>query len=240
MEPYPYHYSRRSRPEEPADPSVRPVDPNVCLMLDELQHMESRLSDRIDGRCGGLERRVADVEQKAEERFIALEMLRIELDSGRAEIERQFDGLKLEVHRMNRLLEHENLERAQGKPQIFSTNGSTFGVSSSATAEGAGAPAIDLLLPRPDQDTSHHASVTREEVRSGDSQLARSNASTYYESVRATQGRLLKIQFPIFSGDDPLLWKSRCENYFDMYGVESSLWVRVASMHLDGTTTRWF
>jgi hypothetical protein len=28
---------------------------------------------------------------------------------------------------------------------------------------------------------------------------------------------ILKLQFPVFSRDDPQLWRSRCENYFDMY-----------------------
>jgi hypothetical protein len=45
--------------------------------------------------------------------------------------------------------------------------------------------------------------------------------------MRAQQGRLPKIQFPVFSGEDPQFWRTRCENYFDMYGVESPLWVRV-------------
>jgi hypothetical protein len=49
----------------------------------------------------------------------------------------------------------------------------------------------------------------------------------------------MKITFPTFTGEDPQLWHSRCENYFDMYGVESSLWARVASMHFDGVVARW-
>jgi hypothetical protein len=44
----------------------------------------------------------------------------------------------------------------------------------------------------------------------------------------------------VFFGDDPQLWRSRCETYFDMYGVEPSLWIRVASMHLNGAVARWF
>jgi hypothetical protein len=44
----------------------------------------------------------------------------------------------------------------------------------------------------------------------------------------------------VFSGDDPQLWRSRCETYFDMYGVEPSLWIWVESMHLEGAATRWF
>jgi hypothetical protein len=51
---------------------------------------------------------------------------------------------------------------------------------------------------------------------------ARRNSS-YFDSVRASQGWLPKLQFPVFNGEDPQLWRSRCETYFDIYGVETSL-----------------
>jgi hypothetical protein len=54
-----------------------------------------------------------------------------------------------------------------------------------------------------------------------------------------SQGKLPKINFPVFNGDNPQLWHSRCQNYFDMYGVEPSLWVRVMSMHVEGIAARW-
>jgi hypothetical protein len=65
------------------------------------------------------------------------------------------------------------------------------------------------------------------------------HASSYYVSVHTGQGKLPKMQFPVFNGEDPQLWRSRCESYFDMYGVELSLWVQVASMHLEGLAARW-
>jgi hypothetical protein len=52
--------------------------------------------------------------------------------------------------------------------------------------------------------------------------------------ANAGQGRLPKLHFPTFSGDDPQLWRSRYEIYFDMYGVESSQWIKVATMHFEG------
>jgi hypothetical protein len=64
-----------------------------------------------------------------------------------------------------------------------------------------------------------------------------SRPHTEPESMRASQGRLPKIQFPVFTGEDPQLWRSCRENYFDMYGVEQQ--VRVTSMHLEGPATRW-
>jgi hypothetical protein len=43
----------------------------------------------------------------------------------------------------------------------------------------------------------------------------------------------------VFTGEDPQLWRSHCENYFGMYGVEQQLWVRVMSMHFEGPVARW-
>jgi hypothetical protein len=60
------------------------------------------------------------------------------------------------------------------------------------------------------------------------------------DSMRDSQGRLPKLNFPVFSGENLQLWRFRCENYFEMYAVESSLWIRVASMHLKGVAARWF
>jgi hypothetical protein len=37
------------------------VDPNFRMMLDELQRMEARLKDTIEGNCGGLNHRVDDI-----------------------------------------------------------------------------------------------------------------------------------------------------------------------------------
>jgi hypothetical protein len=42
------------------------------MMLDELQRMEARLTDMIERQCGGLDRRVLDVEQKTEECLASL------------------------------------------------------------------------------------------------------------------------------------------------------------------------
>jgi hypothetical protein len=63
-------------------------------------------------------------------------------------------------------------------------------------------------------------------------------SQSYFESVHASLGKLPKMNFSVFGGEDPQLWRSRCENYFNMYGVKQSLWVRVASMHVEGVAAR--
>lgn len=47
------------------------------------------------------------------------------------------------------------------------------------------------------------------------------------------------MNFPEFDGENPKLWQSRCENYFDMFGIDPSMWIKVASMHLKGVAARW-
>jgi hypothetical protein len=56
----------------------------------------------------------------------------------------------------------------------------------------------------------------------------------------AMHGRLPKFNFPMFDGENPKLWIRCSHDYFDMYEVESHLWIRIASMHFVGAAARWF
>jgi hypothetical protein len=40
---------------------------------------------------------------------------------------------------------------------------------------------------------------------------------------RVLFGKLPKVNFPKFEGENLKLWQSCCENYFEMYGVDSSV-----------------
>jgi hypothetical protein len=88
-------------------------------MIEELQNMVARLGERIDDRCGGLEHHVEQSQQRAEERLVSLEMSRTEMEAGRAELEKQVDGLKLEVNRVNRFFECETMANHQRGACIF-------------------------------------------------------------------------------------------------------------------------
>jgi hypothetical protein len=52
-------------------------------------------------------------------------------------------------------------------------------------------------------------------------------------------GKLPKVIFSKFEGDSPKLWQSHCENYFEMYGVDPLVWVRVSTMHFEGPAAQW-
>jgi hypothetical protein len=239
MEPYPHHYSRRSRAEEP------PVDPTLGFVLDELLKMETYLRDHMKQRCSELERRVVESEQRADERFISLEMARAELESGRADMEKSFEGLKLEVHRLNRSVECESPANNHGKPRIFVAELVSPSSPTGAAADGPDGHHVEHSSRDHEFGSAHaHPHVpanattqSRPPPRALDLSLDSGRPRQFASSAESS--RLPKLQFPIFNDEDPQLWCSRCENYFDMYGVESHLWVRVVSMYFESTTARW-
>jgi hypothetical protein len=123
MESLPHHYSRRLRPDEATDPNIHLLEEfqRIDAHFTELQHMEVRLGEKIDGRCGALKQRVNDVEQRAEERLVLLEIFHSEAKKERCEMEKQFGGLKLEVTRLNRFMERKSMVNSGG-PGIFTTS----------------------------------------------------------------------------------------------------------------------
>jgi hypothetical protein len=201
--------------------------------------MEACLTDQIEGRCSGLECRVIDFEQHNEEHLISLEMAHSEAEIGHVEIEKRVDNLKLEVHRINRLLEHETLDSNHNKAGIFGpkelAHGGPHARSTVDGPEGHRCAHLnwDYEIGPQSHILANGTTHSRAPFRDVDSH-------SYGDAVRASHGRLLKLNSPVFNSDDPQLWWSRCESYFEMYGVESTLWIKVASMHLEGSTVRWF
>jgi hypothetical protein len=53
-------------------------------------------------------------------------------------------------------------------------------------------------------------------------------------------GRLPKLPFNKFNGENPRLWRSNCENYFTMNNVDPAVWVSVSSMYLEGNAACWY
>jgi hypothetical protein len=207
MEPYPYHYNRRPRSDDV-------INPNFHLMLDEMQHTEACLSERSNGHCSGLEQRVVDVEN----RFISLEMSCTEATAKRIEMD------KLEVERVNRFLKHESLASPHSKPGIISTTKSVPAPPPSSTITDGldGHRVANHHQDRESGSVDTHPHILVNDMNQTSSLVTEHSHRLGHciDSIHASQGRLPILQFPVFSGVDSQLWHSRCENYFDMYGVE--------------------
>lgn len=44
-------------------------------------------------------------------------------------------------------------------------------------------------------------------------------------------GKLPKLNFPMFDGENPKSWLKNCEDYFDLYSIETPIWIKVTTMH---------
>lgn len=51
--------------------------------------------------------------------------------------------------------------------------------------------------------------------------------------------KLPKMNFPVFDGDNAKLWISHSEMYFDLFALDSSMWIKVASMNFSAAAARW-
>ncbi|XP_026399763.1 uncharacterized protein LOC113295647 [Papaver somniferum] len=52
--------------------------------------------------------------------------------------------------------------------------------------------------------------------------------------------RMPKLDFPRFDGDNPKSWIRKCEYYFQMHNTHELHKTRMAAIHLDGKSTKWY
>uniref|UniRef100_A0ACD5ZH15 Uncharacterized protein n=1 Tax=Avena sativa TaxID=4498 RepID=A0ACD5ZH15_AVESA len=53
------------------------------------------------------------------------------------------------------------------------------------------------------------------------------------------RGRVPRIDFPKFDGENPQLWQIRCEDFFELYDTSPRLWVKLAFMQFTSPAARW-
>jgi hypothetical protein len=50
---------------------------------------------------------------------------------------------------------------------------------------------------------------------------------------------LPKLSFPQFTGKNPSIWKDKCQDYFKIFDIPSSMWATYASMNMDDNAAKW-
>ncbi|CAN6212014.1 unnamed protein product [Urochloa humidicola] len=61
--------------------------------------------------------------------------------------------------------------------------------------------------------------------------------SHYHDSSR--EFKLPKLDFPVFEGEHPKIWREKCEKYFSLYHLPVNLWVPFATMNFKGNAALW-
>ena len=48
-----------------------------------------------------------------------------------------------------------------------------------------------------------------------------------------------KMSCPRFNGDNPVVWKDKCLDYFKLFDIPEHMWFTVASMNFDELAAQW-
>jgi hypothetical protein len=240
------------------------MDSTAKLLLEEMK----KLGDRLDTRLSSLETcvdavgdRFKSIDDKAEE----LEAWKQGVDSSVANFSVKLDAVETLVGKEGIVEELKSrVSNLSNKIEcmVADHGGSATGIlpkpETGATTPPAGKPSVGPdghCLDKHLQENGFGSVMAYTQLPGkgtipSSSSFSLPNFDSYHQhtfriahpvgtNVSNPTGRLPKLPFPTFDGDNHKLWQSHCEKYFDMYAVEPSTWVGIASMCFDGPVARW-
>lgn len=212
-------------------------------VLKEMHLMEARLTEQIAGCCDGIEQRVEQrcdeiyqhfthrydtIHQQVdvaalrdEERILALELLKTDINTWKPDLTKNVDDLSLEMARVGKFLEHEFRPTAYDQPGIFGPYelASVRPAASLHHADGPFGRCVEFH--HRDHESGPRGAPTHIPVKgtfsTHPSCFSGFMAEQYYphelprELQRPSMGRLPQLTFPRFDGSQPQSWKSKCE-----------------------------
>lgn len=99
------------------------------------------------------------------------------------------------------------------------------------------APGI-LGIPPPSPGTGIHPLPNPADPRQG-VRFEEFRGGTHNDGSRGTHNPTPKMDFPKFDGENPKLWKTQCENYFEVFHVQPCLRTRFASLNFVQEAALW-
>jgi hypothetical protein len=249
----PIYYTRRQKNEFGA------MDPNVKLLIEEMaKQLRVEIKEGFAVHEASFIKRLDEVvvaEHLRDARLANLEEAAASSDKAltewRPEVDASIASVKLELSKLNSFFTRE-AKASSGSKQGILTNGSA--PANTSTADGPVGHRIDPSYRDCEFGrvfTQTHDSVkgtvypstppsnfpVRLEFPHGVQSFSAPNLVG--REARVPLGKLPKMNFPKFESENPKLWQSRCETYFEMYGVDPEVQVRVATMHFEGPAARW-
>lgn len=228
------------------------MDAATKSLLDGVQQrISEELARLLADRDALLEQRIADSEQRSGARLDKLESAVQVLDEMRLRLEASVNDVKIELKKLTRHWERSVRDLSTSDPGIIPTP-KTVTERPPALEQIAVGPSghrVDNLH----RDDGFRSVFTQTSVPvKGASSLSVPPSPPPRRSCewrhppkppqphnQSYSGRLPKLQFPLFEGENPKLWLSRCEDYLEMYFVPPHLWVRVAVSQIKGAPARW-
>ncbi|KAM0916128.1 hypothetical protein ACQ4PT_010384 [Festuca glaucescens] len=99
--------------------------------------------------------------------------------------------------------------------------------------DGHGVVYTHRVVPNGEPPSTHP--VTGTEFLSG-TQVAPNSSARVFQSLGHQPPAL---SFPVFTGENPKLWRTLSEQYFTMYTIHESYWVSMAILNFSGSASIW-
>jgi hypothetical protein len=214
------------------------MNPDSKFLLEEIRKEFADQKKLIDKRFSDhdvkWEQRLKEVEVHKEERIDALETVATAFEVWKPSIEATMETAKTEVQKLSKHWERTVKDKSSADPGIFSllTNVSSPGSvlpppSAGGQADGPNGHHSDLWNRGPGYGSVTYTQIPDKGTPNFPPLRSPFPKPHEYVDTRGgnSTGKLPKLNFPTFTGDNPRLWLSRCENYFDMYNVEEFRWI---------------
>lgn len=232
------------------------VEQNKCLEK-KLGDLDSKWSARLAGinqrasdYTDSWDKRIQEAERRSDERFTVVEKVAGSLEEWRPGVDGTLDDIRLEVRKLTKLCDRSTLKQSSSAPGLIAVPPSAAprpfadlvatrpsGHCDDLHPREVGFGVVTTLHPPPVKGTFLGSSSTAEHLFHGP--LFEANLTHHASSSHLPMGHLPKLHFSQFDGDNPRLWISWVEMYFDMYSVDPSLWLKVASMYCTGPASHW-
>ncbi|CAN6294759.1 unnamed protein product [Urochloa humidicola] len=232
------------------------LETRIQKASEKLEHQYSEAEERLESQISKYddqwERRFADLKISQDSRVAALERVTSSFNEWRPDIEGTMDDIRLEVSKISRNWEHALLDpRRPGTPVLPTPamphpalehpsalleaprpNG--HHIEQSAREDGFGS--VTTVIHPPAKGTPIPPPPKLPSVPTNSIPRTRFGSSS---GSGADLGKLPKLNFPYFDGENPKLWLTRVEDYFELYDVDASRWVTLATMHVSPAASRW-
>jgi len=232
------------------------MNPDIKLVLDTMsKHFEdqdARWEKRFTEHDEKWERKFLETDTAQDVRVSQIERAVDALEQWRPEIEGSVDDLHLEVKKLNKYYEHATIDYPVEAPLLPTTpllpagrtsaSASTHWpnghrISTNAREDGFGS--VTTIVHPPAKGTCDRP-PSRSRVPPSENLLRETPPLRGSRGAPGSTGRMAKLNFPSFDGNNPKLWLYRCKSYFEMCSLESSIWIPLAAMHMNGPAARWF
>ncbi|WVZ81560.1 hypothetical protein U9M48_028917 [Paspalum notatum var. saurae] len=206
-------------------------------------HLDQRLSD-LDSKW---ERQLEEFSTAHDKRVSRIESVAASLEDWRPEVEGMVDDVRLHVIKLSKLCERAAVEHPINMTGVLAPAPSPAVAAHPPAGNTATRPNghCDDSSHRDDgfggvKPPNHHPVMGAYPPPLPFPQFMSSGTrGNFGGDVCSGRGKLPKLHFPQFDGSQPKLWLSRCEDYFELYGVDSHMWVKVASLHFSASAARW-